>query len=164
MLQGANSTSKAVAKTKLANIKNKNARACLANITMLFPPDTTWRRGWSYVQQLPITVRKVSKYFGESMPPNPLKLFFVFQFASIIVRMQNRQNSIGIEIKEQDISIAHRLPQKPNYNRRNLTKPKPATVIARFTNRSVSLRVARFCRVKYTKMFQIIYQIYTKIC
>ena len=45
--------------------------------------------------------------------------------------------SIGIEIKEQDISIAHRLPQKPNYNRRNLTKPKPATVIARFTNRSV---------------------------
>ena len=45
--------------------------------------------------------------------------------------------SIGIEIKEQDISIAHRLPQKPDYNRRNLTKPKPATVIARFTNRSV---------------------------
>ena len=26
------------------------------------------------------------------------------------------------------------------------------------------IRVARFCRVKYTKMFQIIYQIYTKIC
>ena len=50
MLQGANSTSKAVAKTKLANIKSKNARASLANITMLFPPDTTWRRGWSYVQ------------------------------------------------------------------------------------------------------------------
>ena len=52
MLQGANSTSKAVAKTKLANIKSKNARASLANITMLFPPDTTWRRGWSYVQHL----------------------------------------------------------------------------------------------------------------
>ena len=51
MLQGANSTDKAVAKTKLANIKSKNARASLANITMLFPPDTTWRRGWSYVQQ-----------------------------------------------------------------------------------------------------------------
>ena len=50
MLQGANSTSKAVAKTKLANIKSENARASLANITMLFPPDTTWRRGWSYVQ------------------------------------------------------------------------------------------------------------------
>ena len=50
MLQGANSTSKAVAKTKLANIKSKNARASLTNITMLFPPDTTWRRGWSYVQ------------------------------------------------------------------------------------------------------------------
>ena len=50
MLQGANSTSKAVAKTKLANIKSKNAIASLANITMLFPPDTTWRRGWSYVQ------------------------------------------------------------------------------------------------------------------
>ena len=50
MLQGANSTGKAVAKTKLANIKSKNARASLANITMLFPPDTTWRRGWSYVQ------------------------------------------------------------------------------------------------------------------
>ena len=50
MLQGANSTSKAVAKTKLANIKSKNARASLANITMLLPPDTTWRRGWSYVQ------------------------------------------------------------------------------------------------------------------
>ena len=50
MLQGANSTAKAVAKTKLADIKSKNARASLANITMLFPPDTTWRRGWSYVQ------------------------------------------------------------------------------------------------------------------
>ena len=50
MLQGVNSTGKAVAKTKLADIKSKNARACLANITMLFPPDTTWRRGWSYVQ------------------------------------------------------------------------------------------------------------------
>ena len=51
MLQGANSTGKAVAKTKLAKIKSKNARASLASITMLFPPDTTWRRGWSYVQQ-----------------------------------------------------------------------------------------------------------------
>ena len=51
MLQGANSTGKAVAKTKWANIKSKNARASLANITMLFPPDTTWRRGWSYVQR-----------------------------------------------------------------------------------------------------------------
>ena len=37
MLRGANSTGKAVAKTKLANIKSKNARASLANITMLFP-------------------------------------------------------------------------------------------------------------------------------
>ena len=36
MLQGANSTGKAVAKTKLADIKSKNARASLANITMLF--------------------------------------------------------------------------------------------------------------------------------
>ena len=52
MLQGANSTGKAVAKTKLANIKSKNARASLPNITMLFPPDTTLRRGWSYVQQM----------------------------------------------------------------------------------------------------------------
>ena len=51
MLQGANSTGKAVAKTKLANIKSKNARASSANITMLFPPDTRWRRGWFYVQQ-----------------------------------------------------------------------------------------------------------------
>ena len=51
MLQGANSTGKAVTKTKLADIKSKNARASLANITMLFPPDTTWRRGWSYVQR-----------------------------------------------------------------------------------------------------------------
>ena len=50
MLQGAKSPGKAVAKTKLANTKSKNARASLANITMLFPPDTTWRRGWSYVQ------------------------------------------------------------------------------------------------------------------
>ena len=50
MLQGANSTGKGVAKTKLANIKSKNARASSANITMLFPPDTMWRRGWSYVQ------------------------------------------------------------------------------------------------------------------
>ena len=51
MVQGANSTGKAVAKTKVANIKSKNARASLANITMLFPPDTSWRRGWSYVQR-----------------------------------------------------------------------------------------------------------------
>ena len=51
MHQGANSTGKAVAKTKLADMKSKNARASLANITMLFPPDTTCRRGWSYVQQ-----------------------------------------------------------------------------------------------------------------
>ena len=50
MLQGANSTGKAVAKTKLADIKSKNARASLANITMLFPPDSTWRRDWSYIQ------------------------------------------------------------------------------------------------------------------
>ena len=54
MLQGANSTGKAVAKIKLANIKSKNARASLANITMLFPLDTTWRRGWFYVQRLTI--------------------------------------------------------------------------------------------------------------
>ena len=52
MLQGANSTGEAVAKTKLANIKSKNARASLANITMLFPPDTMWRRGWSYVRHI----------------------------------------------------------------------------------------------------------------
>ena len=52
MLQGANSTGKAVAQTKLTNIKSKNARASLANITMLFPPDTIRRRGWSYVQLL----------------------------------------------------------------------------------------------------------------
>ena len=36
MLQGANSTGKAVAKTKLANIKSKNARASLANIQCCF--------------------------------------------------------------------------------------------------------------------------------
>ena len=63
MLQGANSTSKAVVKTKLANIKSKNARASLANITMLFPPDTTWRRGWSYVQLLAAT-SNICKNFG----------------------------------------------------------------------------------------------------
>ena len=50
MHQGANSTGKAVARTTLADIKSKSAKASLANITMLFPPDTTWRRGWSYVQ------------------------------------------------------------------------------------------------------------------
>ena len=50
MLQGANSTGKVVAETKLANTKSKNARASLANITMLFPPHSWWRRGWSYVQ------------------------------------------------------------------------------------------------------------------
>ena len=52
MLQGANSIGKAVAKTKLTKIKSKNARASLANITMLFPPDAIRRRGWSYVQLL----------------------------------------------------------------------------------------------------------------
>ena len=41
MLEGANSTGKAVAKTKL--VKIESAEASLANITMLFPPDTTWR-------------------------------------------------------------------------------------------------------------------------
>ena len=35
MLQGANLTGKAVAKTKLANIKRKNARASLANINVV---------------------------------------------------------------------------------------------------------------------------------
>ena len=63
MLQGANSTSKAVAKTKLANIKSENARASLANITMLFPPDTTWRRGWSYVQLVSAIVDVIIRPF-----------------------------------------------------------------------------------------------------
>ena len=62
MLQRANSTGKAVAKTKLADIKSKNARASLANITMLLPPDTTWRRGWSFVQLLK-TLKVVFFYF-----------------------------------------------------------------------------------------------------
>ena len=69
MLQGANSTSKAVAKTKLANIKSKNARASLANITMLFPPDTTWRRGWSYVQ--PFCV-KLSCFLSSLLHPSAI--------------------------------------------------------------------------------------------
>ena len=88
MLQGANSTGKAVAKTKLANIKSKNARASLANITMLFPPDTTWRRGWSYVQQ-PLQyithavllwtfastylALRTSMFFWDNLPPTILK-------------------------------------------------------------------------------------------
>ena len=48
MLQGANSTSKAVAWT--SELKSKNARASLANVIMLFPPGTAWRRGWCYTR------------------------------------------------------------------------------------------------------------------
>ena len=53
MLQGVNSTGKAVAQTKLK--KAQNGRASLANIAMLFPPYTTWRRGWSHVRRLMLT-------------------------------------------------------------------------------------------------------------
>ena len=46
---------------------------------------------------------------------------------------------LGVNINQNDISAAHRLPQKPNSNRRSESQepPPPPDIIARFINRDL---------------------------
>ena len=60
MLQEANSASRP-SLGLVEKKKSKNARASLANITMLFPPGTAWRRGWSYTRPTHINEHIVVK-------------------------------------------------------------------------------------------------------
>ena len=60
---------------------------------------------------------------------------------NINITIMDLTKSVGIELKNSDISIAHRLPQKIHRNK--TTTRKPPTVIVRFTNRSVRNNVYR---------------------
>ena len=166
-----------IATIKAATIKNKDRKKDFHDAGLPSPPDpvitrwATWlRAALYYSENLPAVRTIVNNWTSAGLLVSTAKdAINVEGLVSDLVKInQNRTLAANVEFLEGSactITKAYGLLKNmqfdddpcaiKDYINKRLSNSDVETIIN---------RVARFCRVKYTKMFQIIYQIYTKIC